>query len=432
MKKKVLICMGILLMLMVGFCGCSSDNDQHVEQIVEPTPEVRDDSVQAKYLPMFKEGRVWNCMEVHDREYMDTIMYSYRVKGTDFIDGHSCYVVSRDNGGQSYFYEDGPKVYFHTSVPDSPIKGWNLVYDFSAEVGQKVHGGYTVTSIDTISFGGFPHRRLGLGVLDWDMSRQCLIEGIGSTNHLFNFTGVVIGSLRLDKLLTVYDGDKCIYDWKDISTKYKHEAINLSCSDVKLSLEPKSSLARVKVNIRYDFNLDTDMSGKFFDKNRIYVRTVRFSGITFTDGRKDGKEGSIDGEQSDEPNQYLNPAVTENYAPLSDGEFSSAKSPGITDVEKLLFALNRNDADGGYFYVVPRGQKQGVDLDMTYYIETIDPRLSVLLSYGETHGMLVESTLSKKDLLGQNVDFEAGKSYIINIVLGSDKPKIDALVSDWQ
>ena len=116
---------------------------------------------------------------------------------------------------------------------------------------------------------------------------------------------------------------------------------------------------------------------------------------------------------------------------MSDGEFSSAKSPGITDVEKLLFALNRNDADDGYFYVVPRGQKQGVDLDMTYYRETIDPRLSVLLSDGETHGMLLESTLSKKDLLGQNVDFEAGKSYVINIVLGSEKPKMEVLVSDW-
>ena len=428
MRKVLFFASALLLMALTA---CSNDDEQVGQDSVEPVPAVKDDSTQATYLPMFKEGRVWNCMEVHSRGRNDTIMYSYRVMGTDVIDGHSCYVVSRDNGGQSYFYEDGPKVYFHASDPDSPIKGWNLIYDFSAEVGQKVHGGYTVTSIDTISFGGFPHRRLGLGVLDWDMSRQCLIEGIGCTNHLFNFTGVVMGSLRLDKLLTVYDGDKCIYDWKDISTKYKHEAINLSCSDVKLSLEPKSSLARVKVNIRYDLNLDTDMSGKYFDKNRIYVRSVRFSGITFTDGRKDGNEGCIDGSQDDEPNQYLNPTVTENYAPMSNEEFGSAKSPGITDVEKLLFALNRNDADDGYFYVVPRGQKQGVDLDMTYYIETIDPRQSALLSDGETHGMLVESTLSKKDLLGQNVDFEAGKSYVINIVLGSEKPKMEVLVSDW-
>jgi len=428
MKRVLFFASALLLMALTA---CSNDDEQVGQDSVEPVPAVKDDSTQATYLPMFKEGRVWNCMEVHSRGRNDTIMYSYRVMGTDVIDGHSCYVVSRDNGGQSYFYEDGPKVYFHASDPDSPIKGWNLIYDFSAEVGQKVHGGYTVTSIDTISFGGFPHRRLGLGVLDWDMSRQCLIEGIGCTNHLFNFTGVVMGSLRLDKLLTVYDGDKCIYDWKDISTKYKHEAINLSRSDVKLSLEPKSSLARVKVNISYDLNLDTDFPGKFFDKNRIYVRSVRFSGISFADGRKDGNEGCIDGSQDDEPNQYLNAAVTENYAPLSDGEFSSAKSPGITDVEKLLFALNRNDADDGYFYVVPRGQKQGVDLDMTYYRETIDPRLSVLLSDGETHGMLLESTLSKKDLLGQNVDFEAGKSYVINIVLGSEKPKMEVLVSDW-
>ena len=385
MRKVLFFASALLLMALTA---CSNDDEQVGQDSVEPVPAVKDDSTQATYLPMFKEGRVWNCMEVHSRGRNDTIMYSYRVMGTDVIDGHSCYVVSRDNGGQSYFYEDGPKVYFHASDPDSPIKGWNLIYDFSAEVGQKVHGGYTVTSVDTLSSGDIRRRRIGLDVYDWDKNRQCLIEGIGCTNHLFNFTGVVMGSLRLDKLLTVYDGDKCIYDWKDISTKYKHEAINLSCSDVKLSLEPKSSLARVKVNIRYDLNLDTDMSGKYFDKNRIYVRSVRFSGITFTDGRKDGNEGCIDGSQDDEPNQYLNPTVTENYAPMSNEEFGSAKSPGITDVEKLLFALNRNDADDGYFYVVPRGQKQGVDLDMTYYRETIDPRLSVLLSDGETHGML--------------------------------------------
>ena len=428
MKKYLLFASALLLMALTA---CSNDDEQVGQDSVEPMPAVKDDSTQATYLPMFKDGRVWNCMEVHSRGRNDTIMYSYRVMGTDVIDGHSCYVVSRDNGGQSYFYEDGPKVYFHASDPDSPIKGWNLIYDFSAEVGQKVHGGYTVTSVDTLSSGDIRRRRIGLDVYDWDKNRQCLIEGIGCTNHLFNYTGDVIGSLCLDKLLTVYDGDACIYDCLYNSPGGEHEAIDLSDSNVKLSVKPKSELARVKVNISYDLNLDTDFPGKFFDKNRIYVRSVRFSGISFADGRKDGNEGCIDGSQDDEPNQYLNPAVTENYAPLSDGEFSSAKSPGITDVEKLLFALNRNDADDGYFYVVPRGQKQGVDLDMTYYRETIDPRLSVLLSDGETHGMLLESTLSKKDLLGQNVDFEAGKSYVINIVLGSEKPKMEVFVSDW-
>ena len=422
MKKYLLFASALLLMALTA---CSDDDKS------EPEQKPKDDSTQATYLPMFKEGRVWNCMEVHFRGRNDTVMYSYRVMGTDVIDGHSCYVVSRDNGGLSYFYEDGPKVYFHASDPDSPIKGWNLIYDFSAEVGQKVHGGYTVTSIDTLSSGDIRRRRIGLDVYDWDKNRQCLIEGIGCTNHLFNYTGDVIGSLCLDKLLTVYDGDKCIYDCLYNNPGAEHEAIDLSDSNVKLSVKPKSALARVKVNISYDLNLDTDFPGKFSDKNRIYVRSVRFSGISFADGRKDGNEGCIDGSQDDEPNQYLNAAVTENYAPLSDGEFSSAKSPGITDVEKLLFALNRNDADDGYFYVVPRGQKQGVDLDMTYYRETIDPRLSVLLSDGETHGMLLESTLSKKDLLGQNVDFEAGKSYVINIVLGSEKPKMEVFVSDW-
>ena len=208
--RKVLFFASALLL--VALTACSDDDEQVGQDSVESVPAVKDDSTQATYLPMFKDGRVWNCMEVHSRGRNDTIMYSYRVMGTDVIDGHSCYVVSRDNGGQSYFYEDGPKVYFHASDPDSPIKGWNLIYDFSAEVGQKVHGGYTVTSIDTLSSGDIRRRRIGLDVYDWDKNRQCLIEGIGCTNHLFNYTGDVIGSLCLDKLLTVYDGDACIYD----------------------------------------------------------------------------------------------------------------------------------------------------------------------------------------------------------------------------
>jgi hypothetical protein len=424
MKRVLFFASALLLMALTA---CSNDDEQVGQDSVEPVPAVKDDSTQATYLPMFKEGRVWNCMEVHSRGRNDTVMYSYRVKGTDVIDGHSCYVVSRDNGGQSYFYEDGPKVYFHASDPDSPIKGWNLIYDFSAEVGQKVHGGYTVTSIDTISFGGFPHRRLGLGVLDWDMSRQCLIEGIGCTNHLFNYTGDVIGSLCLDKLLTVYDGDKCIYDCLYNSPGAEHEAIDLSDSNVKLSVKPKSELARVKVNIRYESNQNAD--AHFFDNTRLFVRSVNFSGLSFSDGRKDGKEGSADGKHADEPNQYLNPAVTENYAPVSNGKFGSEKNAGIIGQAQPLFAFDNDDE--GYFYVIPRQHVTSIDLYLTYYIETIDSRVSALLSDGETHGMLIESTIGKENLFGQNFDFEAGKSYVINIVLGSEKPKMEVFVSDW-
>jgi hypothetical protein len=421
--KKLLYLVATATIVMMSVSACSGNDDERTEQDVP-------DTAKAQYLPLLCEGRVWNSMFVsRNEEGYDTVYYSLRVEGTTVVDGHSCYSIRSSVGDVvGYYYQDGPKVYYHDDVnPEiSASKDWLLLYDFSISMGEKMRFDMVEASaVDTISVKGVNRRRISFG-------DEYIIEGIGSTRWSIFYHIPVIYTFHSSKLLTVYDGDKCIYDWKDISTKYKHEAINLSCSDVKLSLEPKSSLARVKVNIRYDLNLDTDMSGKYFDKNRIYVRSVRFSGITFTDGRKDGNEGCIDGSQDDEPNQYLNPTVTENYAPMSNEEFGSAKSPGITDVEKLLFALNRNDADDGYFYVVPRGQKQGVDLDMTYYRETIDPRLSVLLSDGETHGMLVESTLSKKDLLGQNVDFEAGKSYVINIVLGSEKPKMEVFVSDWQ
>jgi hypothetical protein len=228
-------------------------------------------------------------------------------------------------------------------------------------------------------------------------------------------------------LLTVYDGDACIYDCLYNSPGGEHEAIDLSDSNVKLSVKPKSELARVKVNIRYESNQNADTH--FFDNTRLFVRSVNFSGISFSDGRKDGKEGSADGKHADEPNQYLNPAVTENYAPVSNGKFGSEKNAGIIGQAQPLFAFDNDDE--GYFYVIPRQQVTSIDLYLTYYIETIDSRVPALLSDGETHGMLIESTIGKENLFGQNFDFEAGKSYVINIVLGSEKPKMEVFVSDW-
>ena len=59
-------------------------------------------------------------------------------------------------------------------------------------------------------------------------------------------------------------------------------AIDLSDSNVKLSVKPKSELARVKVNIRYESNQNADTH--FFDNTRLFVRSVNFLGLSFSDG----------------------------------------------------------------------------------------------------------------------------------------------------
>ena len=235
------------------------------------------------------------------------------------------------------------------------------------------------------------------------------------------------------------------------------EAIDLCNPNTVLSSEAKKALARVKVNISYEL---LDGVFNFFDDTRLYIRSVKCSGfalrgsmkinntssdspvwkdydgeqelsftpIVFHDGRKDGKEGSVAGEQSDEPNQFLNPVLTENYAPVNNGKFSSEKNSGVNGLEQPLFEFCIIASAGdGYYYVIPRHQNKGVDLDVTYCVETIDAEVPGILSDGETQGILVENNLNKSDLLGKDIDFEPGKSYLINIVLGAEGPKIETV-----
>lgn len=238
------------------------------------------------------------------------------------------------------------------------------------------------------------------------------------------------------------------------------EAVDLGNPNTALSTDVKSVLARVKVSIKYELEQDfTAGAGGFFDDTRIYIRSVKCSGfalkgslkkssiasghpvwkdydgqdglsfnpMVFHDGRKDGKEGSLDGEQGDEPNLFLNPALTENNALVNNGRFASEKNPGINEQEQPVFKFSSiAEADEGFYYVIPRHQDMGIDFDVSYYIETIDPHVPGLLTDGDTHGILIEDHLSKSDLLGKDTDFEPGKSYLINIVVGAEAPKIEA------
>jgi hypothetical protein len=54
-----------------------------------------------------------------------------------------------------------------------------------------------------------------------------------------------------------------------------------------------------------------------------------------------------------------------------------------------------------------------------------------MLSNGETHGLSIENVISKKHILGDGVDFEAGKQYWVKIHVGMTSVKIEAVVTDW-
>jgi hypothetical protein len=234
-----------------------------------------------------------------------------------------------------------------------------------------------------------------------------------------------------------------------------YETFDLGDPYTTLSFNPQGVLARLKVTVRYaaDSNIPV-----FYDDTRVFLRRISLSGFamkgslkmssiasgsptwkdcnfntTFYDGRKDGREGTIDGGQPAETPQNLNPKLIENYAAVKDGKFSSEKSPGINDNDQLLFTYSALSNTGdGYFYVIPRNQHTGMDIDLAYDVETIDPHLGGWLSDGQTHGITIENRIMRKNVLGENVDFEPGKSYLINIIVGMTSVKCETTISDWQ
>lgn len=249
----------------------------------------------------------------------------------------------------------------------------------------------------------------------------------------------------------------------------------------KISFNLKHSLAKVKFTIDYiadDFTPDGTSEEINAKETRIFVRSFKIGGwatqgalnlnnttagqplwkdfdgvkdlafddVTFFDGRKDGKEGDVNGKQNNETPQGLNPNIVENFsAPVTEGDklvFNNAwdttstqalayKTKGVTKEAQLLFGGDESK-NGGYFYIIPRNEPgNNVDVTIVYDVETIDPALAGLLSDGATHGSSIENVISKQNILGPGKDFEAGKQYLIQIHIGMTSVKIDAVVTDW-
>jgi len=240
------------------------------------------------------------------------------------------------------------------------------------------------------------------------------------------------------------------------------ETVDLTASYLSKNIDPRKAFARLKVNINLKPN-GTDAT-RFYEQNRLFVRSafidglrmkgsldtnsiasgnpiwqdsngkgeLDFSGITFYDGRKDGQEGSVNGDNPDEKPQGLNPQLTENYASMDNNKFGTGKNPGISGEEQALFEFSSTcDVGDGYFYVIPRNRKTGVNLIVNYTIETIDPNIPALLSDGQTSGLSVKNSVKADNIFGADIDFEAGKSYLINIVSGDMGVKVETSISDW-
>ena len=176
---------------------------------------------QETYKPMLKDGRVWNCIELWGAVNLDTLDLEYRIEGTIEKDGHVCYNLYQGSKQIGLLYEEGPKVFYHTE------NGWELLFDFSLSPGEVASEYYMVDEVKTIVMKGVPRRCLFFPCAFGDGNKECWIEGIGNskTGPFYPyFLDLIIGhtipiSYRGMKLMSVYDGDVCIFEYDDLFGK---------------------------------------------------------------------------------------------------------------------------------------------------------------------------------------------------------------------
>ena len=173
------------------------------------------------YRPLLVEGRTWNLFtftaepSADGTGYVrsDSIFYSVTVEGMDEKGGKACYRVhSTDpfNSGFRYFYEQDGLVF---SWADDR---WRLEFCFDADAGEQVgYGDLRVSAVDNLIILGNAYRRYQFAATDY-----CRIEGIGDLVCgpfcLYNFPIITQESDDAfekvePQLLSVYDGDKCIF-----------------------------------------------------------------------------------------------------------------------------------------------------------------------------------------------------------------------------
>ena len=173
---------------------------------------------------------------------------------------------------------------------------------------------------------------------------------------------------------------------------------------------------------------------KGFDgTNELVIEPIRFN-----DGLKDGKEGTTNNLQKNELPVALNQVIIEESMESEIAKAQEAgkeltndwkyKKPGIpTDAYVNLFQSSDPNAKAtDPIYVIPTDEE--LNIEMLYDVMTKDEKLAGLLSDNKTHGIAVENKISQET----GVKIEAGKSYIIKIVVGLESVKFDVEVTPWQ
>ena len=232
----------------------------------------------------------------------------------------------------------------------------------------------------------------------------------------------------------------------------------------KLKFTFKHALS--KLNVQIDAFVDgINNANEIAAGTRVYVRSITFEGlatkgalnlnnetrniakwmdyngtndlvtgeaITIYDGRKDGKEGTLGGEATNEKVLGLNPALVQTKVWKDD------TNPGVTNTPVNLFRKSIGTDPETYtaaglnepVYVIPTGDP--VKVTIVYDIETEDKGLATYVSDGQTTGSSIENVISKTITFGGESKFENGKAYTLKLHLGMNSVKFDASVTDWE
>ena len=244
----------------------------------------------------------------------------------------------------------------------------------------------------------------------------------------------------------------------------------------KLKFTFKHALA--KLNVQVDTYVDGVSTDNVATGTKVFVRSITFEGladkgalnlnntesgankaywmdyagtndlvtgedVTIYDGRKDGKEGTLGGEATNEKVLGLNPqlvqstlwAATKNTTGVlgsAQNLFRKWNPTGGLEGKGAYEAAGLNEP----VYVIPTGD--AVKVTIVYDVETADKNLATYLSDSEQLGSSIENRISKtitfgKDESGKTVTMlENGKAYTLKLHLGMNSVKFDAAVTTWE
>ena len=291
---------------------------------------------------------------------------------------------------------------------------------------------YNITGMTTNSASGDPFIKY---VVDWKPATSVdLLWGVVANPSEFS---PIAGTVSLTAGLPFKDLVKENYD-KNVKFNLRH--------------------ALARLNIQIDAFVDgTTAANAVANNNKIFVRAITFEGFatkgalnlnnttadtplwmdygcvdelavdafTIHDGRKDGKEGYLDGAASNEKMTGLNPVLVQSV-PYDNPSLSA----GVTKTAVNLFDPGTGGTATAPIYVIPTNEE--LKITIVYDVETKDANLAGYLADGVKNGSSIENKITQTVKVGtENLKMVAGKAYTINLHLGMTSVKIDAAVTPW-